>query len=322
MDNFNTKLSNMPRGRLARSSNLQLKIMRELASPRRFGSSLRPTYSGIAKKLGIDEETVRVRVRQAQRTGLILGWQLAINPHLLGREATSVLLEVKDPSSKPAMISKIKLIDEVVLIMDFYDRPLRVVFYYENERDKERRLDLIKSICGDENPTAWQVGYAPSNVKLKRTDWQILKALRSDSMQSNAEIAKEVRVSARTVKRRLSLMTETGAIHSFAMGDVKRMPGMAYYFLVDCPNEKKKREVDEQILGRLENAVFVDTANKQFSQYSAVFHNVGEADETYRWIKRLDGAENTRMSLMREIISVSDWFDKEIDSHLEQSGYS
>lgn len=291
-----------------------------MASPSTSGLHIRPTYSGIAKKLGIDEETVRVRVRQAQRAGTILSWQLEVNPHLLGREASSAMLEVTDPSSKHAMISQIKLVDEVVLIMDFYERPLRVDFYHENDRARERRLGLIKSICGDKNPICWQRAIAPCNAKLKRTDWQILKELRRDSMQSNGEIAKGIGVSARTVKRRLSFMTESMAISSHTMGDVKRVPGMAYLFLLNSPNEKRKREIDEEIQSRLEKAIFVDPRNKQYSLFAAVFRNISEADETYRWIKSLEGAENTRMYVMREIISVNDWLDNEIDKRLSESG--
>jgi len=321
LDIFNTKLSGPPAERLARNDSLQFRILREIASPFHgtSGSYLRPTYSDVARKLGIDEETVRVRVRQAQRGGSVLGWRLAINPRLLGRQTTSVLLDIDDPSSKPSIVSQIRLIDEVVLIMDFYEKPLRVVFCHENDRDRERRLDLIKSVCGDKKPVSWQVVFAPCNARLKRTDWQILKVLRRDLMQDNLGIANEVRVSARTVRRRLAFMTKERAIYTFAMGNVARMPGVTHFFLVKCTNEKK-RVVDEKILSRLENAVFVDNSDKQFSSYAAVFHNMGEADEAYRWIKSLDGVESARILVMREIISVQDWFDKEIDRQLDTSG--
>lgn len=115
-------------------------------------------------------------------------------------------------------------------------------------------------------------------------------------------------------------MTEARAIHSFAMGDVKRMPGMVYFFLVDCRDEAKKHRVDEAITSRLENAVFMDPRNKRFSQYAAVFRNASEAEETHRWIKTIDGAEDTKMYIMREIITVPDWADKEIEKHLNGSG--
>jgi DNA-binding Lrp family transcriptional regulator len=228
------------------------------------------------------------------------------------------MLEVDDPSSKDSVISRIKLVDEVVMIMDFYERPVRVVFYHENDRDRERRLSLIQSICGDKSPITWQDVFAPCDMKLKRTDWQILQVLRRDSMQSNADIANELRVSARTVKRRLSFMSESKAIYSFARGDVKKMPGMVYFFLVDCGNGKRKDQVDEKITSRLENAVYVETGNKQHSTFAVVFHNPSDADETYRWMKSLDGADDVKMSMMREIISVPDWLDKEIDKHLQE----
>jgi len=285
-----------------------------------FGSYLRPTYSDIARRLGVDEETVRIRVRQARQAGTILGWQLAINPRLLGSEATSVLLQVRNPSLKGSLISQIKLIDGVVLIMDFYDRPLRVVFYHESDRDRERRIELMKSICGDDNPTSWQIGFAPLDVKLKRTDWHIMKELHRDLLQSNSEIAEALRVSARTVKRRISFMTEARVIYSFAIGDVKRQSGMSFFFLLDCPDEKKKSGLDEKIISKLENAVFVDTRNKRYSVYVAIFHNTGEAEEAYGFIKHLEGAERTRMYVMREIISVHDWFDKEIEKHVDERG--
>jgi len=306
-------------GDLTRSGNLQLKILKELSSMSTFGLYLRPTYSDVAKKLGIDEETVRVRVRQAERAGTVIRWQVEINPHVLGREATSVILNVDDPSKKDSIISQIKLIDEVVFIMDFYEKPLRIHFYHENDQDRERKLDLIKSICGDKNPTYWQLGFAPVSAKLKKTDWQIMKALRRDSLLSNLEVAKEIGVSARTVKRRVSFMTEARAIYTHTVGNIKRVPGMAYLFLVDCANERKKREIDEQIRSRLDNAIFEDTFNKQYSIYAAVFHNMGEADEMYRWIKSLEGAEKTRTYVIREMLSIRDWINNEIEKRLKES---
>ena len=279
---------------------------------------LGPTYSDIAKKLGVDEETVRVRIRQVQHAGTIVQWLLEVNPHVLEREATSVLLEVNDASSKQKMISQVKLVDGVVMIIDLFDRPLRVEFYHENETDRQRKLDLIKLICGDKNPTYWQRGFPPCNAKLKRTDWEILKALRKDPTQSNADIAGKLRVSLRTVKRRLSHMIEADIIYSHMLGDVKRVPGIAYSILMNCMNEKQKHEIDKMILSKLDNAVFVDTRNKHYSLYAAVFHNMGEAEETYRWIKKIDGTMNIWMNMIREIIPVRAWLDDEIDKHLAE----
>ena len=114
-------------------------------------------------------------------------------------------------------------------------------------------------------------------------------------------------------------MTEERAIFSHTLGDVRRVPGMAYFFLVNSEDEKKKAEIDTEIHSRLENAIFADTRNKQYSIYAAAFRNMGEANEMYRWIRSLDGAEKTRMHVMREIIPVPDWVDDEIERRLKDS---
>jgi DNA-binding Lrp family transcriptional regulator len=277
---------------------------------------LRPTYSSIAKKLGVDEETIRVNVKHAHGAGIIVGWFLDINPQILGQEVTVALLEVADASKKDSIIKQIRAIPGVIQMVDFYERPLRVDFCHETDQEREERIELLKSISGDRKPVYWRRAFPSVNMKLKTTDWHIVKALRRDSMLSNSEIAKEIGVSPRTVKRRVSLMTAEDVIYSRPVGDIKRFPGHVYFFLIHCMNEKKKRESDELIRSKLEKAVFVDTRSKQYSIFSSVFHNMGEADELYRWIKDLDGVDETRMYLEQQIIQVYDWLDGRINSHL------
>jgi DNA-binding Lrp family transcriptional regulator len=305
---------------LAKRSNLQLKILKELASPRiTFSSYLRPTYSSIAKKLEIDEETVRVNVREAQRDGIIVGWYVDINPRVFGRETSIVVLEAGDLQSKDLMINQVRSIPGVMQIVDCYERPLRVDFYYENDTQRDSKLDLIKSICGDNSPVYWQRALPPINMKLKRTDWEILKSLRRDPMLSNEQVGNEIGVSSRTVKRRISLLTQEKVIHSRPVGDIKRFPGHVYLLIVNCADERKKRHIDELVLSRLEKAVFVDIRHKQFSNFSAVFQSMGEAEEMYQWIKSLDGGENTKIYLEQQIIQVYDWINNEIDNRIKET---
>jgi DNA-binding Lrp family transcriptional regulator len=293
--------------------------LRELASPRiTFSSYLRPTYSSIAKKLEIDEETVRVNVRDAQRDGIIVGWYVDINPHVFGRETLIVILEANDARKKNLMINQVRSVPGVMQIVDCYGMPLRVDFCYENDKDRDSKLDLIESICGDKNPLYWQRALPPINAKLKRTDWQIMKSLRRDPMLSNEQVAIEVGVSSRTVKRRISFLTEEKVIHSRPVGEIKRFPGHVYLLLVNCANERKKRQIDEMIASKLEQAVATDVRHKQYSTFSAVFNNMGEAEEMHQWVKSLEGAENTRMYMEQQIIHVFDWINNEINNRLAE----
>jgi DNA-binding Lrp family transcriptional regulator len=61
--------------------------------------------AGIAKKLGVDEETVRTRINRLQRSGRFQGWQLILNLHLIGLELASVLLDVDDSATKKTVFA-------------------------------------------------------------------------------------------------------------------------------------------------------------------------------------------------------------------------
>jgi len=54
------------------------------------------------------------------QVGFLQGWQLVLNPSLLGRQAAMVELGVSDPESKPNLISRLRLLEGLTLIDDFY----------------------------------------------------------------------------------------------------------------------------------------------------------------------------------------------------------
>ena len=199
---------------MQRLDDLQIRIIKELTSPSSFRWDVRESYARIAEKLGVDEETVRRRVKRARESGFLKGWQLVLNPHLVGRESAGVQIEVDNEQRKNAVISQIEQLDGIVIVIDFHGRGLRVIFYHEGQEDLSEKIRLISSICGRKEIVLWRGGFPPCSLKLKRTDWEIMKALRNNPRRSPSEVAEEVGVSTRTVKRRLTMMTECRAFYT------------------------------------------------------------------------------------------------------------
>jgi len=90
---------------------IQIRIMKELASPRSFRWDIRESYGSIAERIGVDEETVRRRVKRARESGFLKGWKLFLNPHLIGLESTGMQLEIDDETRKPEVISRVEQVD-------------------------------------------------------------------------------------------------------------------------------------------------------------------------------------------------------------------
>jgi DNA-binding Lrp family transcriptional regulator len=293
--------------------------MKELASPRSFRWDVRESYASIAEKIGVDEETVRRRVKRARESGFLKGWKLFLNPHLIGLESTGMQLEIDDEERKAAVISQVEQIDGVVILIDFHGRALRIILYYESESDLDRKIQQIGSICGNDKLLRWKGGFPASDLKMKRTDWQIVKAFRKDPRRSPSEVAAEVGVSARTVKRRLTVMTENNSIFMLPELDYDKSLGVASDFLIVCPDEAKRSEVDKQMRARLDRVVFSLTEVKGFSIFAMICTNLFESEEIQKWIKGLDGVSEVRVDIMRENILVDKWLDEEIEKRLSQT---
>ena len=146
---------------MAESDNLYSKILRELYSPAWLRRSGRESYVGLAKKRGIDDQTVRSTIGRMQKSGFLKTWSISLNPHVLGMECGSVVLDVGEGASskKDWIISQLKLIEGVVAIFSFLDdQGFRLVFYYEDDEDLERESRLVSSICGVSKPSAlWKI---------------------------------------------------------------------------------------------------------------------------------------------------------------------
>ena len=292
--------------------------MKELTSPRSFRWDIRESYASIAEKIGVDEETVRRRVKRARASGFLKGWKLVLNPHLIGLESMGMHLEIDDEERKPVVVSQIEKLDGVVILVDFHGRALRIILYYQDERDLEGKLQRICSICGSDKLTRWQGGFPASDLKMKRTDWEIVKAFPKDPRRSPSEVAEEVRVSTRTVKRRLTLMTENSSIFMLPELNYDKSLGVACDYLVVCSDEAKRREVNSQMRAKLDRVVFSLTDVKGFSIFALICVNLSEGEQIHKWIKGLDGVSEVRVDIMRENILVEKWLDEEIEKRILQ----
>jgi DNA-binding Lrp family transcriptional regulator len=297
---------------------LDVRIVKEIQSPASFRWNARESFASIAKKLGVDEETVRKRLAHMRQAGVLQSWRLIPNPHLIGQEIGVIDLESSDSRSKVTAIPQIKLVEGVVRIFDYQGARLGVLLYYGSEEAAERRVQLISSICGCDRANYWNLGFPACELTLKKIDWQIVKAIGKEPRKKLSEIAREVKVSTRTIRRRLDLMTKGNAFFMLAVVDFKKITAVPCNFRIFCPDRGKKRALDNLILSKQGQIYFAHTSAAEHSSFSLVCANVAEAEEVYSWMRTLDGVKDVRMAIIREILPVHEWLDGEIERKLRE----
>lgn len=305
---------------MADSDNLYSKILRELYSPAWLRSGGRESYVTVAKKLGIDDQTVRSTIERMQKSGFLKGWSVSLNPHIIGMQCGSVIVKGNERAtpSKDKVISQLQDVEGVVALFSFLDDPgFRLVFFYEDRADFERKSRLVSSICGVTKPYAsWEIPFPPSRIKLKKTDWQIIQSLMGDSRKNVSEIAEEIGVSTRTVRRRLDSMTEDNSFFPNPIVDAKKVDGFLYHFVIAYDNKKDKAMVDESLHGSTEGIMFVDTNAELYSVVGAICRNISEASKTSNRLRAQPGVREVTVRVFEDIIPVSGWIRREIEKRV------
>jgi DNA-binding Lrp family transcriptional regulator len=299
-----------------RLDDLDVRIMKELGSPNSFQWNVRETYSSIAKRISVDEETVRRRLKRAEELGSLPGWRMMVNPRLIGCEAASLDLEVEDEEKKERAIAEVRLVDGVIKILDFRGRGLQVTLYYQNADALRRKTELIGSICGSSETTVWELGFPNSDVRMTRTDWRIVQEMLGDPRKSLEDVSKLVGVSVRTVERRLTSMRDERVVYLQGIPNFRMFAGLSCVFLVFCTDAKRKSLVDKLMLSKVQRVELANTGSDQYSTFVMIFDNLSEADDTIKWIRSLDGVDSVKMGIMKELIVVQDWLRDEISKRI------
>lgn len=299
-----------------RLDDLDVKILRALGSPGSLQWNVRVSYSSIARRLGVDEETVRRRLKRAEDAGAFPGWKMMLNPRLIGCEAASLDVDVQDEKTKGRAIDEIKRLAGVIKILNFRGSGLQATLYHRGEESLGRTAGRIDSICGSREPTVWKLGFPRPSVRMTATDWQILKAMLDDARKSLEPVSLSVGVSTRTVERRLTLMSEGRAVYLQGTPVFGKHAGLGCVFLVFCPDKRRKKEVDQLVLSKARRVDLSNTTSERHSTFVMVYDNLTEADEAKAWIGALEGVEGVKMGVMKELIVVQDWLRDEIDGRL------
>ena len=78
----------------------------------------RSSYKKIGEDAGVSEATIFVRVKKMQEKGVIKSFTALVDPRLVGKMLTAIVLVRADPKTFPGMLDALKKLDDVYEIYD------------------------------------------------------------------------------------------------------------------------------------------------------------------------------------------------------------
>ena len=301
---------------LQRTDKLDWSIVKEIISPASIRWDVREPYSRIAKRLSVDEETVRRRLARLRKAGVIGNFVLFLNPRLLDRKNTILYLELKDYDSIVQAIPKLKLMDGIISFTAVHEAGLIVSIFYPSESALTRQIALIESICEPKTVISWTAPYPQFAGYLTKTDWIILQALRKDPRRKLSDLASDLGISSRTINRRTKRLNAGNAMFLFLEFDLTKVGGLRYLLIVHCEDKERKREADKTILSRLPNLVYAETWAPNHSLFAFACENILKADSISSWVWKINGMSDMKLGIIKSRIHNMDWVDEEIQKRI------
>jgi Lrp/AsnC family transcriptional regulator, regulator for asnA, asnC and gidA len=89
-----------------------LKILRTLQKDARI------SFNRIAEETGVSEATIFVRVKKMQERGVIKSFMAVVDPTIVGKSLTAIMLVKAQPKGLPRLLDALKKLDDIYEIYD------------------------------------------------------------------------------------------------------------------------------------------------------------------------------------------------------------
>jgi DNA-binding Lrp family transcriptional regulator len=256
----------------------------------------------MARDLGVDQSTVRARIRRFQDSGALKGWYLGTNPGNYGLHVGQVWLGVKE-SDKIRVIDSLLSSRQVERVCNYFGPTLSFVFLFRGGTDSKPVLAKIVERSGP-GVTVLGRGIIPvPSLPLKDLDVSIIRSLQNDPWKSYRRVAKEVRASSRTITRRVAKMSEMGAIYSLPVVDLKALQGVIpAEFMVEYASDGSRRHATTRIVSRLRNNLVFSDVKGPRGYFAVLVENLSQLDQLAEWSRKEEGVRGIQVGALQDVI--------------------
>ncbi len=268
---------------------------------------VRTSFRAIARELAVSEGTVRNRIEKMRASGFLRGSTVIPNPGLLGISHGAYTLEASSSLPKQGVIERLRLIDGVWIIQDYHSGLVGIAFAFESEQSLQRKLELFKLIAGSKDGFFSRIPLPPCTTELTGRDWELIQILAREGAKTFRELANGLRVSTRTLKRKMSNLMSAGAMFSFLNFDYGAIEaGVPADLAVICTTPQARAEAEDMVLQIVDDFWFYAGRWERFGLYNLIIPNALTATRIAKKVGLIDGVELARVDLVDEHIDRSE----------------
>jgi DNA-binding Lrp family transcriptional regulator len=181
-------------------------------------SNSRLSYRELAHKLNLSVTAVHTRIRSMVELGVIRRFSAKVS--IAALKAINVLIfGVSEVALLRGLNEKLEEHGSIYWLAIGGGSFLYIGAYLKSIGELEPLVNYVKQVAGILDPTVGITSsptpsdaYGSTETTLHELDYQIIRSLKDDSRKATSDIAEELGVSAKTVRRRLNRMMQLGLV--------------------------------------------------------------------------------------------------------------
>jgi len=275
----------------------------------------------IAKKLQVTANTVKNRIRNLMKEGVLLGFETHLSATFFN--ATHCWLSAQLYGNGPGkkIVEELGKIDKVSFIMPTTESLMLIAMDFFNSTDLDntiQQMSSVKEITGIDT-LIYLSQHFHKKIEISPLDWKIIKSIRFNSRKSPSEIAMECGVSTRTVNRRLKRLYNGGVIHHIIAFDPMASKGTIVYGIsaeydARFPRDKIVKSIASNVKNLFNHFVMVNSPTVLLIFFGKRFSDIHDNENA---IKAVEGVRSLKTYFCTKVYYFKDWRDELIEKNTE-----
>ena len=280
----------------------------------------------IGRKLGLDEKTVRVRVKKMEDDGFIKYYQAMPSLALFQlKNMNTYRFEALNIATKQRVIEHIQELTYIVEAIDYLGQVVSVSITGTSSEEIDRvasglanTFELYKWILGS------RIIKKPVSVA-DRLDWQIIQELRYDALSGIKVLSESLSITPRMVEYRIKKLLASEMLLVRAIINSQKQQGLIFYELEMSVDETKRYEVIKrlsEIYAEKLWSVRTLAAGVLLANFFAF--TLAEPEEAYVNTLKLEGVRSCSLFIFKETVEPKrpNWMDGLIEQKIASSSKS
>ena len=281
----------------------------------------RTSYNSIGSQIGLTSKSVKARVKNMVRSGVIEKFVVRVNPAAFGYRTAIVLVRANNGITKDGVIQRVKRFGDLAYHVHHMGRTSVAALIIKKPLDD----NIIQSL-NDYLKPATVIGIAVSEQSvstssdLSETDLRLIKCmLVSGARTEISDIAREVGISEKTTTRRLNRMKEMRLLDFSLQCNPAAMIGYIQYAIPITVAKSHYHNVRERMYSEFQaNILYSPSVIELEDRLTFVLfgENVFTVDYVLARVNSFAGVKSADAYILTKWQYYDDWIMKEINKRL------